>query len=81
MQDSLMRFDNFNKLIFSGLIQFLEVFWGLVVGGDIKLQIERIILSLVETRHCLVSCVANIFLESLSKCYRPRQGNALSLPL
>jgi hypothetical protein len=53
MQDSLMRFDNFNKLIFSGLIQFLEVFGGLVVGGDIKLQIEGIILFFVETRHCL----------------------------
>jgi hypothetical protein len=54
MQDSLMRFDNFNKLIFSGLIQFLEVFGGLVVGGDIELQIEGIILFFVETRHCLV---------------------------
>ncbi|PWK24471.1 hypothetical protein LV89_02984 [Arcicella aurantiaca] len=38
MYDTLMRFEDFNKLIFSGLIQFLEVFRRLVVKKGVELQ-------------------------------------------
>ena len=67
MEDSLMRFDNFNKLIFSGLIQFLKVFWRLVVRRKEELQFYKFVFRniIAKRRNCVPNFLFNFYQKNL----------------